>query len=212
MTHLLQKITAALEAAKFTIEPDADEHEHLAYATGRNTALDTAIRIVTEHLSGGEVSGEAIKAAYLEGCSAGRWPNPDDEEAYLDHWGRSDARAALSGNRMAAPETAATLREAMRSAIRATGRTDWNGASLLNVDRATDAALSVIQPEIDRLRAGLAEARQALGFYATAWVDGCVGSGNGQPGKRLLADKGNRARQALAEASTPANPPKPEGA
>lgn len=39
----------------------------------------------------------------------------------------------------------------------------------------------------------------ALEFYATSWVNNSYGSSDGDPGKRLIADKGKRAREALSE-------------
>jgi len=37
----------------------------------------------------------------------------------------------------------------------------------------------------------------ALRFYAGAWVNNSYGSADGKAGKRLLADKGKRAKEAL---------------
>jgi hypothetical protein len=44
--------------------------------------------------------------------------------------------------------------------------------------------------------------REALEFYATSWVNNSYGSADGNPGKRLIADKGQRATEALAILST----------
>jgi len=40
---------------------------------------------------------------------------------------------------------------------------------------------------------------EALEFYAASWVNNSYGSADGNPSKRLLADKGQRASKALAE-------------
>lgn len=43
----------------------------------------------------------------------------------------------------------------------------------------------------------LDEMEAALRFYESAWVNNSYGSADGDPGKRLLADKGQRARETL---------------